>query len=117
MKLFDYLAVFFILIMGISGILYSVSAPAGKSVLITTPEGEYRYSLEKDNIIKLHSLSGPFWVEIKSGKVRVIETACPHQICKQRGWAYRSGDSIACVPNRILIKIESGEREVDGITE
>lgn len=117
MKMPDFAVILVVLTIGVSGILYSMNAPAGNAILITTPEGEYRYSLDKAAIIKLHVNSGPYRLEIKDSKVRVLETVCPHQICKQRGWVYRSGDSIACVPNRVLVKIESEERGVDGITQ
>ena len=62
-------------------------------------------------------------VEIKDGKVRMLpmdEELCPRRICTHTGWISNYGESIACLPNKILIVFDqvgdSSESDIDGIT-
>lgn len=55
-------------------------------------------------------------IEIKGGKVRILSSTCPNHTCVSSGWISKSGQSIVCVPNHLLIKIVSHqEPEVDVI--
>ncbi len=60
----------------------------------------------KDNKI-ISILDGRMQFEVKDARVRVLKTDCPHQICKNMGWIKHSGETIVCVPNRVLIEIKS----------
>lgn len=53
---------------------------------------------------------GTTLMEIDQGAVRVLSSPCPQKICIGLGEARRSGDLLACVPNRVLVRIE-GETE------
>ncbi len=117
MKLADILIILLVTSAGISGILFGIGSSGGKSVIIKTPYGDYRYSLEKDREINVKGLLGNYVVEIKNGRVRAKESNCPEQICVKRGWIHLSGDSIICLPNRIIIKIDNQEQSIDAITE
>ena len=48
-------------------------------------------------------------VEIKDGKVSVTEASCKNQVCVRHGAISRSGESIVCLPNRLVVRIENGE--------
>lgn len=61
--------------------------------------------LRKDNLTPI--LNGRMQIEIKGGKLRVLESDCPQQLCLHMGWIQHSGQTIACVPNKVLIEIKS----------
>ena len=61
--------------------------------------------LRKDIIIPL--LDGKMRIEVKGEKIRVADSECPHHICVNMGWIRYSGQTIACVPNKVLIEIKS----------
>jgi hypothetical protein len=46
-------------------------------------------------------------LEVKGGRVRVLESDCPQQICVHSGWIERPGQVVACVPNRVIVTVES----------
>jgi len=48
-------------------------------------------------------------VEVREGRIRVVESDCPQQVCVHAGWIRRGRQVIACVPNKVLITIESSE--------
>lgn len=54
-------------------------------------------------------------VVVSNGKVRVIDADCPDKLCEKRGAISRKGDSIVCLPNRLVVKI-AGKGEVEAIT-
>jgi hypothetical protein len=117
MKLADIVAVLLTLLTGIAGILYSMDAKGGSYIEINSPSGEYSYSLNKDRIIHLTGLLGNMAIEIKNNQVRILETNCPEKLCRLRGWVKLTGDSIVCVPNKVIVKIKDKKQDIDAITE
>ena len=53
-------------------------------------------------------------VEISSGKVSVTEASCKNQVCVKHVAISRAGESIVCLPNRLVVRIESGSGEGGG---
>ena len=41
-----------------------------------------------------------------NGRVRINKADCPDQVCVLTGWLTRNGQISACVPGRVLIRIE-----------
>ena len=117
MKFWDIIILLAALTAGMCGMIFSVGPERGNFIHILTPSGDYRYSMSKDREITVTGLNGKYVVEIKEGRVRAREAICPEQICIKRGWVSRSGDSIICLPNRIIIKIENQKQEIDAIVE
>ena len=48
-------------------------------------------------------------VVIKGGEVYVSEASCKNQICVKRGHISKAGESIVCLPNRLVVRIENSE--------
>jgi len=53
---------------------------------------------------------------VEKGRIRVIESDCPDQVCVRTGWLTKTGELAVCVPNRLMIKIEGENLEIDGVT-
>lgn len=60
----------------------------------------YRYE-EKDGDYNL--------IEVKDGRIRIKEADCGDQICVRRGWIDQSGETIVCLPHKLLIEIKSSD--------
>ena len=57
-------------------------------------------------------------IEIAEGGVRMKEADCPDQICVSRGLIRKSGQSIVCLPHRLVIRLEQlGDQELDAVVE
>jgi hypothetical protein len=70
--------------------------------------------LEKDQEFSL--LDGKMLIEIKEGRIRVRESDCPRQICVNTGWIQYPGESVVCVPYKVLIEVKSaGTPVVDAV--
>ena len=71
---------------------YSVDAPA------PNPDDEASHQYDYYNE-----------VVIKGGQVSVSEASCKNQVCVRRGPISKPGESIVCLPNRLVVSIESEE--------
>ena len=57
-------------------------------------------------------------VVIENGAARMEWADCPDQICVQHKEISRSGESIICLPNEVVVSIEGNEEpEVDSISQ
>lgn len=55
-------------------------------------------------------------VRIREGKVSVISSNCPEQICVRSAPISKPGQTIACLPHRLVISIEGGpDAEQNGV--
>jgi len=62
---------------------------------------------------------GEATIEARDGRVRILpmsEAVCPLGICWATGWIGRTGQSIVCLPNRIVITLRGRAPLVDGVT-
>ncbi|MGB4471593.1 MAG: NusG domain II-containing protein [Limnochordia bacterium] len=56
-------------------------------------------------------------LDFADGAVRVIEADCPDKICIQFGWIRQVGQTIVCLPHRLIIRVvsEASEQQLDGV--
>ncbi len=81
----------------------SVNGEKFESIPLTVSNGNLRREIEGSNGLTV--------VEIKDRRVRVISSACPDKICIHSGWIDRPGQMLVCLPNRVVVKIESNEQQ------
>ena len=105
------------------------------AVLLIMSAGTYAYKLAfkgKDKIavikadgkvvktINLSKLKGTEKFDIKEGdhfntilvekdKISIIDADCPDKVCIKTGWISDAGESIVCLPNKLIVSIEGGE--------
>jgi hypothetical protein len=76
-----------------------------------------KLDIHEDREVTIRGEKGEMRVEVRDGRVRVVEADCPNRICVRTGWRSREGEVIVCVPNRTVIRILGKENnEVGGIT-
>ncbi len=89
----------------------------GHTVVILTSAGEQRYSLSQDTVVTVNGNSGiVLTVEICDGRVRVAHSDCPDQVCVQCGWLSQNGQTAACVPAGVSVRVQGDSQSVDGVT-
>lgn len=90
------------------------SSRAG-TLVIRHPGGIHRYSLDHDRTIRLTGSMGPFVIRIRRGMAEVMETHCPHRICRRMSPLKRAGEVLVCVPQRIEVSVEGTQQGVDAV--
>ena len=86
---------------------------AGSTVIITLNGSTYAEASLPANVEI--DVDGLLTVVIEDGEVWVIDSTCPDGLCEGMGRISRSGESIVCLPNGIVVKITSDEPEYDFI--
>lgn len=93
----------------------------GKEVVVTVNNKEvYKTSINKDQTYKIPEESGTNIMQIKDGKVTMKKADCKDQICADHKPIEKSGETIVCLPHKVVIEIKSEngkEQELDGVTQ
>ncbi len=103
----------------IAYIIFALYSGKGDKIIVYVDDkiiGEYDLSIDKQYDIE--TKYGNNKLNIKDGKVSVVEASCDNRICILHNPIGKSGESIICIPNHLVIKIEaSGRQEVDDIAK
>ena len=119
---FILLAVFIVIGLAASAVL-TLGGDSGNTVEITVGGELYgTYPLSVDRTIVVSDdpdADGADYnsVEIKDGSVRVTSASCKNQVCVKHDAITRSGESIICLPNKMVVTITGEEgNEIDAIS-
>ncbi len=83
-------------------------------VLISDGRGDSLYTLEESGDILLEGPVGRTLVRREKGAVRVVSSDCLNDLCVRMGTIQRAGEWIACLPNRVFLRVVGAEEgEVD----
>lgn len=77
--------------------------------------GTYALSVDQEIIVKDEDGHTLITCYIDEGKIQVISSNCPDKICIDDGSIEKSGQTIVCLPNQIVIKIINDDSEFDGV--
>lgn len=89
----------------------------GEHHIQITVDGELfgTYDLTVDQTIEIGSTNR---VVIENGEARMEQADCPDQVCVNHRAIRRNGESIICLPNRVVVTVESSEESgLDGIAQ
>ena len=75
------------------------------AVVMVQNEEIARYSLSTDGIYDING--GTNTIEIKDGRVRMLEAFCPNHLCIRQGWIRYEGQSIICLPNKVTVIVRA----------
>jgi hypothetical protein len=62
-----------------------------------------RYPLDQDRRLEIQGRVGTSVIDIRDQRVRFLSSPCRNKVCVHGGWLSHSGDSTACLPNRVSI--------------
>ena len=54
-------------------------------------------------------------VEVSGGRVRVLDADCPDRLCVRQGWISYDGESIVCLPHRLVVTVRGTEGDLDAV--
>lgn len=75
-----------------------------------------RYMLPLVAEYELDDLPYPCTLQIDGYRVRLKNTTCPNHDCEHSGLAEYTGDSIVCLPNRLILILTGGTAGADTVT-
>jgi hypothetical protein len=91
----------------------------GASVTITVDNQKYAtYSLLKDTEVEITGKYGTNHLVIKNHKAYVTEASCPDKLCVHQKAISKTGESIVCLPNKMVATVENSEsNDLDAISK
>ena len=106
---------------GIVGWLLRLFAPSDHNKVLIRRDGEVLYSLdlskEKNRTFVIPYGGSSNTIEIRDGRIRVMEAECPDKVCVRTGWLSSSAIPIVCLPNHLEISFASGNDDIDAVAE
>ena len=124
------LADLFVLLAVIAVFLFPVRASVARSsasasimrIEATGPHGstvriEKIGSSQAERCIAVKGVHGVTVIVIDHGQVRIAESACPDHYCIRQGTIRQAGEALVCMPNRVVVTLESGpdDRAIDAV--
>jgi len=110
------LAVIVIVLLPLAIVLLN-SGKGGEAVVKSEGKIIDTLNLNKDGTYIYKNDKGYNTVEIKDGKVCVIESDCPNQDCVHKGYINRNNESIVCLPHRFEVTVKSNVDDFDIIVQ
>ena len=90
----------------------------GTAVVLQDGQEIMRLPLEEDAEEVIAGEGGTNTVVIRGGTARVTEADCPDKVCVHTGEIRYSGQTIVCLPHKLVVKIEGGEKqETDAVAQ
>lgn len=100
------------------GIIQLGKKSGGCAVVVQGGKEVASYPLDKDMSVTITSANGGYnTLVIKDGKADVTDADCPDKLCVNQHSISFNGETIVCLPNKLVVKIVSeAEADVDVIT-
>ena len=113
------LAVIFLIIAGAAALLLYISGAARGSAdqIQITVEGELygTYSLLENREIEIETDGGINVVVIENGAAHMEEADCPDGYCMDQGSIDQNGETIVCLPHKVVVTAISSDGSDDGV--
>lgn len=65
--------------------------------------------LSEDGTYTVHADGGENVVEVKAGRARMLSADCADEYCVRQGYIEFSGETVICLPHRVVIELEAEE--------
>ena len=114
----DILLVLAVLILGGVFLVYTeFFRPEGGEVIVSVDGVEQRpLPLSENNFVVIGDEENYNVLVISGGEAYIEEASCPDNICVKSGKVSLEGQTIVCLPNKVVISIEGGKSSgLDGV--
>ena len=115
----DIILMISIIIAGIvSSIYISLGKTSGDSIEIKVDNHIYGvYSLNKNRSIVVNENGNKNIVKIEDGHAKMSYASCKNQVCVHHSSISKVGESIICLPNKVIIKVKGVSKDgVDAVS-
>ena len=98
-----------VLLAGVVYLALTLTRSGGAYAVVTVSGAEVgRYSLSEDQTVRIGSGDSYNILVIENGTARISEASCPDKLCVGQGAKKYDGESIICLPNKVVVEIVGG---------
>ncbi len=107
------LIIFLVLASAVMLIGISLFSKKGATVVVSVDGKELTsFPLSEDTVYNISGYhGGENLLEIKDGKAHLTDASCPDKLCVNMGYISKTGQSIICLPNKVVIEIKGNTEE------
>ncbi len=97
--------------------LFFTQKPGDKVIVIVDGVVTNEYPLNKNLVVDIEGVNGGTnHLVIEDGHADVTDATCPDKVCVHQKQIDKNGESIVCLPNKVIVKVESStESDIDGV--
>lgn len=108
-----------LIIAGASYGIVQLTSHSGDQVIVTVDKQKViQEPLSKNQELEVPLTNGENIIIIKNGKVAMKQADCPDQICVKHKAISKSGETIVCLPHKVVVEIQrTGDSDVDIMTQ
>ena len=109
------LAIALLAICAVAFLIWRANAEEGAFAQVTVDGNEIsRYPLSEDREVEIEGVGGNNKLVISDGMADVVDADCPDKICVDHRSVSNIGETIVCLPHKVVVRIVGGEdSEVD----
>ena len=116
MKKNDFILIISVIFIALSVFLFlKFTKEEGSGQVVVKVEGEEfgRYDIDEDNEININNNN---ILVIKDKKAYIKEATCPDKLCVKQKEISMDGESIICLPNKVVVTVESDSKsDIDAV--
>lgn len=112
-KPLDLIIVIMVIGAGVFCLFKTSSFAKGDTVLVKTGTDSYEYSLSQNGQYQVKGEIGITTILIEDGRVKIIDSPCPHKTCINQGF----GTTLVCLPNQVFVTVQQKNGEFDAIVQ
>lgn len=111
MKKNDWILISVIAFLALALVVFlNVSRHTGAYAVVSVDKSEVkRLSLFRDATYRIEGVGGYNELVIEGGEAYLSDADCPDKLCMKMGRISKEGQSIICLPHRVVVEIEGGE--------
>lgn len=114
-KALDIAAAVTVLILALLSALPFILTDSGGLIEIAADGDAYTLPLDTDTVHIIRSNGHELTLMIENSSARITESTCPDGLCAAMGTVEKSGETVVCLPARVVIRVLGGEEVLDGI--
>lgn len=103
------------LIGALYGALWNTEPTALEVEIWSQGERMQTVPLAEDRVVDVPGILGISRIEIKQAQVRFINSPCGNKVCLHAGRQRHAGETVACLPNQVSVRILGRDRRYDAI--
>jgi len=113
LKKWDIIIIFIILVLAGSMYFFSFNKEqGGVAVIYVSGDKKETLSLLEERKITIKTENGYNTVQVRDGKVRVIDADCRDKICVNHAPVSFSNETIVCLPHQLIVEVTGTEASV-----
>ena len=85
------------------------SEPLSRAEISVDGKAVMELDLSEDQVLTVDGAGGGYnRIQVRDGAVSVLEASCPDKVCVHTGTVRYPGETIVCLPNRMIITVIQG---------